>query len=111
MLVESYSTKYAEFYITRLPDLIGQYNRWICMNNTIGWVQKLDKALLEKTIQEKSTKIDKYHEVIDNVILLMVIDRIRHSGMMEWCTEGLCCGYGFTSVYIHFFPFETYKVS
>jgi len=111
LCIESDNKKYAEFYITRLPDLIGHYDRWICMNNTIGWVQNLDKVLLEKTIQEKSAKIDKYHEAVDNVILLIVVDRIKQSGMMEWCAQEICCGCGFMSVYLHIFPFETYKVA
>ena len=111
LCIESAFKKYAEFYITRLPDIIGEYSRWICMDNMIGWIQSLDKVLLEKTIQEKSVKIRKYHDVIDNVILLIVIDRIKQSGMMEWGAHEMCCGCGFMSVYLHIFPFETYKVA
>jgi hypothetical protein len=110
---EAGNNKIAEFSITRLPDSTGHYNRWICMNNTIGWVSNLDYQLLEQRIQEKSGNLEEYRRKVSEVILLIVIDRMQESGMLQRHTQEkeICNSHGFKSVYLHIFPFETHKIA
>jgi len=108
---EAGNNKVAEFFITRLPDSTGRYARWTCMNNTIGWVRNLDCQLLEQTIRKKSEKLEKYRRKVSEVILLIVIDRMNESGMLQWPAQGMCNSHGFKSVYLHIFPLETHKIA
>lgn len=111
ILVESVNKKYAKLFVTRLPDSVKRYDRWICMNNSIGWVRSLDKKSLEAIIQKKSENIQTYRNVVNNVVLLIVADRIKESGMLQWDDKEMCSNHGFISVYLHVFPLETKKIA
>jgi hypothetical protein len=108
---EAGNNKIAEFFITRLPDSTGRYTRWTCMNNAIGWVRNLDYQLLEQTIQEKSENLEEYRRKVSEVILLIVIDHMNESGMLQWPAQKMCNSHGFKSVYLHIFPLKTYKIA
>jgi hypothetical protein len=97
--------------ITRLPDAVGPYNRWICIDDGIDWVRSLDKNIVEQKIKEKSAKIGEYHKVIKDIVLLIVIDRYKKSGKLQWNAQETCHNYGFTSVYLHTLPLETHKIA
>jgi len=69
------------FHLTALPDEAGSYSKWICINNSVGWVGRLHSDLLASRIREKAPKLPTYRKAADRVALLLVADRTSESGM------------------------------
>jgi hypothetical protein len=50
----------ATFFITALPDDVGSYNRWTCVNNSVDYRRTASTELLSEKIKKKAEKVPKY---------------------------------------------------
>lgn len=102
----------AEFYLTALPAEAGEYKRWLCINNSVGWVGRLHADLLTPRIREKAAKINYYRQAANRVALLLVVDRTCESGMLQWrADEPPPHTVGFEMVYLYIHPFEVFRLA
>lgn len=95
--------KKTRLFIERLPSDFGQYCYWKCMDDNIGWVERITEDKIEKIVKEKSIHIDKYRKNVSNVSLLIVANRIYNSGKMllEKSREINTCGFDKVYFYMH----------
>jgi|WetSurMetagenome_2_1015567.scaffolds.fasta_scaffold67703_2 hypothetical protein len=106
--VLSPSTK---FHLTALPAEAGIYNRWLCINNSLGWVGRLDSKLLASRIQAKAAKISEYRKKAERIGLLLVVDGTCESGMLQWpADEPPPDPEGFDLVYLYIHPDEVFRL-
>lgn len=82
--LETRSGPRTKLYIRRLPDSCGQYRRWICINNSVGWVRSLDVGEILARIRVKASRLPSYKSAVDRVRLLLVVDRTHESSMFSW---------------------------
>jgi hypothetical protein len=110
--VETRSGLRTKLYIQRLPDSCEQYRRWICINNSLGWVRSLDVDEILARIRVKAGRLSSYKSAVDRVRLLLVVDRTRESSMFSWTpTESPMPSLGFEGVYLYFHPDEAFHVA
>ena len=76
-----------KIYLFRLPDEMGKYERWLYIDDSVGWVSRLSNEYIEKVVNEKEAKADKYLANISSVRLLLVLDTAKNSGRAEIPTE------------------------
>lgn len=91
-------------YIKRLPDEFVGYRRgWRLPYDSTGWVGKLHQNQLIERVEEKAKKLDTYKKRsgTEDIILLIVVDRSRNSGMLNCETAPSIAPQGFKAVYLH----------
>jgi hypothetical protein len=102
----------AEFHLTALPPRAGLYKRWLCINNSVGWVDSIRTDSLVPIIQAKAAKISDYRKVIGRIALLLVADRTHESGMLQWREdEPPPKPEGFDMVFLYIHPFEVVRLA
>jgi hypothetical protein len=100
------------FNLTALPDEAGSYKKWICINNSVGWVGRLHSDLLAARIEEKAPKLPLYRTAADRVALLLVVDRTNESGMLQW-PDGATppSSAGFDAIFLYLYPREVFQLA
>jgi hypothetical protein len=105
-------TPSAKFYLTALPAEIGEYKRWLCVNNSVGWVRRLDANLLASRIQAKAAKINEYRNAAKRIALLLVVDGTCESGMLQWRKdEHPPHPRGFDAIYLYVHPDVVFRLA
>jgi hypothetical protein len=100
------------YYVTSLPDEAGEYRLWRCVNNSVGWVGRLSPSVLESRIRLKARKLPEYRQTVNRVALLLVVDRTRESGMLEWPAEATrLAGHGFDAVFLYVHPLRAFSLA
>ena len=101
----------ATFYLTSLPEEVGQYSRWVCINNSVGWRRWLGADDLVSAIEYKSQKLAEYRDARARVSLLLVVDVTRESGMLRWPDDAVPPeARGFDAVYLYLHPLEARRL-
>lgn len=100
------------FHLTSLPPEVGQYRRWVCINNSVGWRGWLATNDIGPVIDEKASKLSNYRKAIARVELLLVVDATRTSGMVRWRDGSLVpVAHGFDAIHLYFHPIETRRLA
>ena len=69
-------------------------------------------SVLESRIRPKARKLPMYRQAADRVALLLVIDRTRKSGMLDWPAEATClAGHGFDAVFLYVHPLRAFSLA
>ena len=100
------------FHLTSLPTEAGQYCRWVCINNSVGWQGWLTAENVDPVINDKASKLSNYRRAIARVELLLVVDVTQTSGMVRW-RDGtpFPVGQGFDAVHLYFHPDEARRIA
>lgn len=102
----------ATFELTPLPDEAGQYSRWVCINNSVGWRGWLCADDLAPTIEDKSMKLAEYRSATARVSLLLVVDVTQASGTLRWPDDVVPpSAQGFDAVYLYLHPLEARRLA
>ena len=100
------------FYVTSLPMKFTRYLYWDCATDSTGWVARISSDRLSSKIREKAKKLPEYRKSADRVILLIVVDRTKNSGMLEF-DEGTTplpnCG--FDEVHLLIDPLKSSRIA
>jgi len=97
-------------YIDRIPDQFGEYKNWNYISDKVGWVETIDKDIINKFITMKAAKLTKYKKNISDVRLLLISDRLNNSGRAK-LQDGLKFNkQGFTEVYYLSYPESVKKL-
>lgn len=95
----------ATLHLVALPVEAGQYNRWVCVNNSVGWRGQIRLADILPVIQDKASRLPTYRSVAPRVELLLVVDGTRRSGMVRWDVDQVLPSlHGFDAIYLYFHP-------
>lgn len=93
-------------YITRLPEEFVQYGRWDNVGDSTSWECNLNSEVIKKAVLAKSEKLAKYKENVNDVRLLLVLNGLKSSGMVQLTeVENINC-LGFNKIYIFLYPGE-----
>ena len=95
-----------QLFIRFLPDSFQNYDRWIYLDDNIGWVKRISDIEIENLAKLKSKKLDKYKQNINKVSLLIVANRIKNSGRVQLEPTMKINTYGFNNVYFYIYPLE-----
>jgi hypothetical protein len=98
-------------YIRKLPEQFQKYSRWNYVSDHVGWVDTLDKSLLERTILKKADNLSKYRAHVPDVRLLIVSNRIYNSGKAQLMNTIKCDAKGFNAVYYLSYPEGAWQLS
>ena len=90
----------------KMPSSFVNYNRWVYMNDNIGWVERITDEVVENIAKEKSFNINKYKKNIKNISLLIVSNRRNNSGKIHLEKSRNINTYGFKKVYFYMYPLE-----
>ena len=100
------------YYLRALPDRFGDYKVWQCANVSVGWVGVLEKGSIESRIASKARKLSAYRRCVETNHLLIVINQMRGSGMVNLPdTLGKLDGCGFDEVHVFTYPHESRRVA
>jgi hypothetical protein len=99
-----------KFYITRLPMSFGQYNRWQNVGDYVGWVSELLFQKIQSAISIKESKLDKYRSNIEDVRLLLVVNRMKNSGRVKLPGNISDITSSFNVVYLMLYPEKIVRV-
>ncbi len=106
-----FKVRSSAFHLTSLPAEAGQYCRWECINNSVGWRGWLTAENVQPVIGDKASKLSNYRRAIVRVELLLVVDVTRTSGMVRWRDETpFPMGQGFDAVHLYFYPDEARRL-
>jgi hypothetical protein len=99
-------------YVTALPDEVGAYDRWLCVNNTTGWRRMVSNEELSAKITKKAQRLEAYSKVAKRTILLIVVERMQDSGMFDYIRgTALLPTQGFSEVHFLMHPFESHRIA
>lgn len=98
-------------YVRRLPDNFGEYKRWNYVSDKVGWVNNIDKDVIDRAIIKKAKNIPKYATNISDIRLLLVSDRIFNSGKARLEDIIISDTHGFNEIYYLSYPEEVWKLS
>ncbi|MEO6307933.1 MAG: hypothetical protein ABIO96_06160 [Nitrospiraceae bacterium] len=107
-----FKVRSSTFHLTSLPTEAGQYCRWVCINNSVGWQGWLTAENVESVLDQKASKLSNYRRAIARVELLLVVDVTQTSGMVRW-RDGtpFPVGQGFDAVHLYFYPDEARRLA
>ncbi len=97
-------------YLRRLPNHFREYRRWNYVSDKVGWVRKIDKAIIDRAITIKSKNLKKYQKNISDISLLLVSDRTYNSGKDRLENEFACNRRGFKNIYYFSYPVEVWCI-
>lgn len=97
-------------HVYRLPVEYGEYSRWHIVSDSVGWVGVIDISVVQRAIQEKSTRLTRYKRHLDDVRLLLVCDRTMNSGKQIFGNLSGIENAGFNYIYLLSFPDQLIKV-
>lgn len=91
--------------VHRLPDSFGRDKNWCCPTDHTGYVGPVTEAHIENAVNAKEPKIAAYRACCDKVWLLLVLDRLWQSGMLQ-CTDSTPCirKSGFDAIWLLEYP-------
>ena len=91
-------------YATTLPD--GITPRWICVDNAVGWSRDLFLVELIGVVAEKERLLPIYKKDYDSIMLLLVADRTKASGMYNLTDpiNVVLPTSSFERIYLYFYP-------
>lgn len=92
-----------KLWLTRLPDELVGYSRWIPIKNSLGWRRTLTDNYLEARIADKAKLLPTYRNKADRVVLLLIADETKASGFLQYRGSGVASE-GFEAVYFHAAP-------
>jgi len=98
--------KTTKLFIERLPRSFANYNRWIYMDDRIGWVKRIRDDDIENIARDKSLNLHKYKKNINKVSLLIVSNRINNSGRLLLDKHRKINTYAFNKVFYYMHPLE-----
>jgi len=101
----------ATLYVTALPREAGQYQRWQCTSNSVGWVRQAADDLLSAAIAKKAAKLSIYRKAADRIALLIVADATRTSGMLRPSADMRVPRQGFEAIYFYRYPEAAVQVA
>lgn len=100
-----------KIFFVRLPAKLERYNRWTFIDNHVGFSRAIDKTIIQEKIKGKAAKLPEYKKRYEEVILLIVLDRICESGMFHANTDKIAFDKdGFSSVYLALYPESYIKI-
>ena len=92
------------FHLMALPAEAGPYQRWICINNSVGWRGAMASKDIQPRIDEKASKLSSYRKAIARVELLLVVDTSRTSGMVRRQKSAqFPAKQGFDAIHLYFY--------
>lgn len=78
-----------KLYITLLPEELSGYKRWTYLNNNRGFSREIGINELNRIINIKKSKAKNYAEELDEILLIIVADSSRNSGMLHLNNKGI----------------------
>lgn len=102
----------AKFRLVSLPAEAGQYSRWVCVNNSVGWQGRLTLEDVEPVMADKALKLPGYRMATDRVELLLVVDATKTSGMVRW-SDGTPSpvARGFDAIHLYVYPYQARRLA
>lgn len=98
-------------HLTALPPQAGQYNRWVCVNNSVAWRGQIGPADVLPVIEEKATRLARYRLVAPRIELVLVVDTTRASGMVRWDpAQPFPSLHGFDTIHLYFHPEDLLRI-
>lgn len=92
-------------YLRALPPERGNYCRWLCIDNSIGWRGQIGQSDVLPVIKNKAARLTTYRSVVQRIELLIVVDCTYGSGMVHWdASQDLPSRHGFDAIYLYFHP-------
>lgn len=102
----------ATFYVWALTDALGNYNKWVCVDNFSGFVRNITEGFLFERIAEKCDRLPDYRKAVEQTILLLVAERTQGSGMIDYApAAGLLPSLGFAEVHLLIHPLSAYRIA
>ncbi|MFO0774066.1 MAG: hypothetical protein U0172_05305 [Nitrospiraceae bacterium] len=100
----SFSVGAVKVYLTALPEAVGDDRHWLCVSDRVGWVREATQRDLQPAVDRKAGKMESYRKKFQDVVLLLVADRIFNSGRLQ-VGEGLSVkNPGFKAIYFLSYP-------
>jgi len=99
-------------YVTSLPADFVEYKRWQCTTDSTGWVRRISREMLVSKMAEKARSLSQYRKSADRIVLLIVVDRTKNSGMLE--LEGDATplpNHGFDEVHLLIDPLKACRIA
>jgi hypothetical protein len=101
----------AKFFLTSIPDELIGYDKWLSIGDAVGWMHTATPESLTTRILEKASRLPEYKKAVDQVVLLIVADRIKNSGKIHFQSDEKLDSAGFSEVHFLSFPDETCRVA
>jgi hypothetical protein len=100
------------FFVEALPEDAGEYRQWICASNSVGWVRAITGECLTEKITEKAKKLPAYQKAAEQIMLLLVTERIQASGMLDYSPgPTLLPSQGFSEVHLLINPLKSCRIA
>lgn len=96
--------------MTLLPVECGQYRRWKCIDDRVGWVRRASALVLQRAIDRKARRLGTYRAAYSAVDLLLVTDGGFNSGKLRVESNISLQPSGFRAVYLLNYPVEVVRV-
>lgn len=96
-------------HVSRLPDHFVKYSRWQYVGDSVGWVSTVPLQEIYRAIHVKEEKIEKYRKNIEDIWLLLVLDRTKNSGRAQISNSIEIKSTLFNEVYVMSYPQEILK--
>lgn len=101
----------ATLHLCALPPELEQYDRWVAVDNSVGWLGQIGPEHILPMIQNKATRLASYRSAAARVELLLVVDTTRSSGMVRWDpARPYPCLHGFDALHLYFYPDEVLRL-
>jgi hypothetical protein len=97
-------------FLTAVPVEFGSYQRWLCVNDSVGWVREVTNDDLQLAVERKRTNLHLYLEKFSVVDLLLVADRSTNSGRMRSTGTLSIQNHGFRAIYFLSHPESAVRV-
>ena len=108
--LHTFSIGMVKVFLTALPKDLGDYHRWQCVDDRVGWVREVTNEDLQRAVDRKRTNLPLYREKFSVVDLLLVADRTMNSGRMRSTSALSVQNLGFRAVYFLSYPESATRV-
>jgi hypothetical protein len=108
--LELSATCQLKIWLDRIPDSFQEYNHWTFLDNHIGNSRPITNIVIQEKVRNKATQLPKYMQKYSEVVLLIVSDRTYQSGIFHPAERISTPSYGFTGVYLAFYPESCEKI-
>lgn len=91
-------------FLTAVPDILGNYQRWVYVDDRVGWVREITNEDLQHAVDRKKDKLGLYLAKYPIIDLLLVADRTVNSGRMSSAGSLSVQNPGFRAIYFLSYP-------
>lgn len=91
-------------FLTTVPEYLGNYQYWVCVDDRVGWVREVTNKDLQHAVDRKGDKLSLYLTKYPTVDLLLVADRTVNSGRLSSADSLSVKNPGFRAIYFLSYP-------